>query len=412
MNKGISIKLNNIGFLILSMLISYIFIGNMLAVFSAVLPFRDWITLIIAVFGCALLFFTLFRSCVKKDNVLLILGLFILFTIVPTYIENSGKSSQYGILQIGNSLLWVAVLTFSYLLSLKHNNLLYKSQWLALTIPIYSLLFLGVKQFSDGQGIALISTAYYVLFLLPFAFMIQKKWLKWLLVLISFSTVLLSVKRTGFVAIILSIFVYFIYDIKYSEGRFFSKRKIRLIFGFLILFVVLYVFFIYYTSTHSIAILDRMNSIEDDNGSGRADIWKYTWQMIKDSEPEYLIFGHGFNAVYTDSSLELSAHTDVLEVIYDYGIIGSLIYIAFWCSLFKYFKKVKAYIPQLAAPYAVSLVLMICMSAVAHLIIYPTHFIFLCMFWGLVFGELDRGDDVVERRTYYATISKRNNTSL
>lgn len=48
------------GLIVLIFLISYVFIGNMLAVFSTVLPFRDWTRLIISFVGC----FRLFVFCV------------------------------------------------------------------------------------------------------------------------------------------------------------------------------------------------------------------------------------------------------------------------------------------------------------------------------------------------------------
>lgn len=386
------------GLIILVFLISYAFIGNMLAVYSTVLPYRDWIRLIVSITGCFMLFFLLCNNRVSRKNVLLVQLLFILSTIIPTFYRNYTTATvQYAVLQVADSLLWIGVFAWAYYVAFKKHYFIEKISWIALFIPVYSLLFLGVKQFSAGRGIPLISTAYYALFLLPFAFMINNKWVRWILVYFSFSTVLLSVKRTGFIAFIICIIVFCYYDIRYGgEEKHYSKRKIKMIFGAIVLAIGLYVFFDYYTSTHSIDILMKLSSIKQDGGSGRTDVWLTTWNMIKDSDFMSTLFGHGFNAVYEDSILKLSAHTDFLEVLYDYGILGFVLYIGFWKNLFRYFNKVKLYRPTLVAPYAVSMVLMICMSAVAHLIIYPTHFLFLCLFWGLIFGEMDQ-ETVVRR---------------
>lgn len=135
--------------------------------------------------------------------------------------------------------------------------------------------------------------------------------------------------------------------------------------------------------------VDRLNNIGNDGGSGRLDVWKYTWGMIKNSNFFSLLFGHGFNAVYNHSNLKLSAHTDVLEVIYDYGMIGSVVYLTFIRSIFSTFKYVKFYRKDLVPAYATSLVLFTSVSILSHLIIFPTYFLYLCLFWGLVIGNID-----------------------
>jgi len=398
---------------VLVILLTYVFAGNMLAVFSVALPYRDWTRVILAAVGCFMLIVLVLGNVVSSKNVLLLQFLFILFTVFPTFYRYCTTTTlPFTVLQMGDSLLWIGVFAWAYCLGLCEDGLIDRVSWIALFIPVYSLLFLGVKRFSAGHGIPLLSTAYYALFLLPFAFLIKRKWLMWPLVFMAFATVLLSVKRAGFISFVLCIAVYYYYSTKYGvrarKGR---KRKAGLMIGRAALAVSLCIFFISYTTAHSINILSRLNHIGEDGGSGRIAIWAATWNMIRTSDIMPLIYGHGFNAVYHDSALQLSAHMDFLEVIYDYGIIGFIIYLGFWNRLLACFGKVKACRPDLAAPYAVSMVLMVCMSSFAHLIIYPTHFLFLCLFWGLIFGELDHGT-VVSRRIFYGTVYQCNRTGL
>lgn len=346
-------------FLLLILLLSYLFIGNMLAVYSTLLPYRDILKVLISFTGFLVIFFYLIGHKVKKSNILLKCLLFILFTIIPTFfLYYKTTSFTYAVLEVGESYAWIGVLVISYCFGRNNKVQIESVKWIAFLVPVYSFLFLGVKQFSANTGIPLISTAYYAMFLLPFVFLLKNEVTKWILIIMIFSTVLLSVKRTGFIAFILCLIFYFYYHIKYAENSNLDKnKKIRVMILTICMVAIMFFFFDYYTSTHSIGIINKLNSIRNDGGSGRLDVWKCTWEMIKNSNVSSLISGHGFNAVYNHSNLKLSAHTDILEVIYDYGIIGSVVYLTFIRSIFSTFKYVKIYRKDFVPAYATSLVL-------------------------------------------------------
>ena len=146
-----------------------------------------------------------------------------------------------------------------------------------------------------------------------------------------------------------------------------------------------------FISQNDLSILERLGNIQDDGGSGRDFVWAHTWRMItEESNVLSLLFGHGFNAVYSDSMLELSAHNDFLEIIYDYGFIGLLLYFALYVQLFSYYKRIKKHLPNVAGAFAASIAMALCISMVAHLVINPILFMFLCLFWGLYIGECDK----------------------
>lgn len=146
-----------------------------------------------------------------------------------------------------------------------------------------------------------------------------------------------------------------------------------------------------FITQNDLSILDRLSNIQDDGGSGRDIVWAYTWRMITEEPNVFpLLFGHGFNAVYSDSMLGLSAHNDFLEIIYDYGLIGLLLYLALYVQLFSYYKRIKKLLPNIAGAFAASIVLPLCISMIAHLVINPSLFMFLCLFWGLCIGECDK----------------------
>ena len=105
--------------------------------------------------------------------------------------------------------------------------------------------------------------------------------------------------------------------------------------------------------------------------------------MIQSSSPTRLVIGHGHFGVRQDSWLEISAHNDFLEVIYDYGLVIFIFYLCLWGYVIRrayYLYKTKS---EMFLPYAASFSIFLVMSMVSHLILYTTYFNYLVMFWGM-----------------------------
>lgn len=130
----------------------------------------------------------------------------------------------------------------------------------------------------------------------------------------------------------------------------------------------------------------RAESTQDDEGGGRFEIWAVVITMIDNSSMSQKIIGHGHMGVKRDSPYELSAHNDILEVIYDYGMIILLLYVALWFYVIKnmkyYFRSNTLY----SMPYFCSFSIFLIMSMVSHLILYTSYFNYLVMFWGCMEG--------------------------
>ena len=128
----------------------------------------------------------------------------------------------------------------------------------------------------------------------------------------------------------------------------------------------------------------RFDDDDADVTNGRAAIYAVTWDMIAKSSPVDLVLGHGHNAVRKDSVMEISAHNEWLEIIYDYGLVCLLVYIGLWVYVVKqwiyHVRKDTAYF----VPYTISLSLFAVMSLVSQLVVYVSYFLYLVMFWGMV----------------------------
>ena len=99
------------------------------------------------------------------------------------------------------------------------------------------------------------------------------------------------------------------------------------------------------------------------------------------------MFGHGYDAVIKVHQIGYSAHNDFLEVIYDFGIIAFILYLNLHFKLIGYIIRLFNAKNQLTAPLAVSYVLFLLGSLVAHIYIYIYYMIIFSVFWAFVYAS-------------------------
>lgn len=375
-------------FVLLCIAITYILTGNMLSVFSTGFPFRDYLRLILAAWGIITLFRMIDVRRIAIKNILTPL-LFLTFLIIPTTVLFYGLKTDFtwAVLQVGDALAWIGVFSIAYRVGLQYPGMIKKAApVLACSIIIYAALFTQVKLFSAGRGIPLISTAYYTLFFLPFALLSQKKVIKWGGTVLVLYTLLLCMKRTGFIAFVAGIVVYIL--VEYRSAPKGSKKRAFVLLGGLLALTAMY-FFIMENTRGTFSVIDRLLSTGQTSNEGREDVWPVVISMIRHSDIIALIFGHGFDTVIENSPLALSAHCDFLEVIYDYGVSGLLLYLTFYKRLWNGFIKMYRQGSELAAPMSFTFVTAFVVSLFSHLIIFPTYFLGFCLFWGLAMGSVD-----------------------
>lgn len=375
-------------FVLLCIAITYILTGNMLSVFSTGFPFRDYLRLILAAWGIITLFRMIDVRRIAIKNILTPL-LFLTFLIIPTTVLFYGLKTNFTwtVLQVGDALAWIGVFSIAYRVGLQYPEMIKKAApILACSIIIYSALFTQVKLFSAGRGIPLISTAYYTLFFLPFALLSEKKIIKWGGTVLVLYTLLLCMKRTGFIAFVVGIVIYIL--VEYRSAPKGSQKRAFVLLGGLLALTAMY-FFIMENTRGTFSVIDRLLSTGQTSNEGREDVWPVVISMIRYSDIIALIFGHGFDTVIENSPLALSAHCDFLEVIYDYGVSGLLLYLTFYKRLWNGFIKMYRQGSELAAPMSFTFVTAFVVSLFSHLIIFPTYFLGFCLFWGLAMGSVD-----------------------
>ena len=226
-------------------------------------------------------------------------------------------------------------------------------------------------------------SSYYLLYTLPLLLLIKPRLIKVAAIFIVIVVLFSSLKRSGILALAISLFFY-IFISQYVRNKF----KLSAFIGSLFAIVVLGTVFVVFATNDSGSenIMNRFENIDRDQGSGRLVVWEQTMSMIEGQEATTLLFGNGYNAVMHDSTLQLSAHNDFLEVTYDFGIVGLLLYLAAFITLGFYVVKMIVNRSPYAPPMAMLFVIYFIQSMISHIIIYYWANIFMLTF-GYIIGK-------------------------
>lgn len=238
--------------------------------------------------------------------------------------------------------------------------------------------FRAATFFIRGVEEGVINISYYPLYLLPLFLCIDKKIIRVIGLIVVFAVVISSGKRGGSIALFFALFVYLM--IKVTGQR--KQNKLLHLTLFLAIAAVVGYFAIEKLADSDLLIAFRLKEME--GGSGRSDIWADVIRMILNSNPFQLIFGHGYGAVTTHSSGKMVAHNDFLELMYDYGLIVSIIYISLHANIIKKTVRMVKEHSFYAAPMAFSYAVFLVNSMVSHIFIYPKYIMLYALTWGAI----------------------------
>ncbi|AOS82749.1 hypothetical protein BIU88_00435 [Chlorobaculum limnaeum] len=228
----------------------------------------------------------------------------------------------------------------------------------------------------------LLNVVYYLLLLLPWMLIIKNKVYRYIGIVIIAAAVVLSMKRTAFIAFTLSLLIYYLFE----QIRLRLIISMRLLVQILFLVLALYVIYSYVEQQTWGFFEKRMISSFDDKGSGRLDIYMQVFRLLNKNTFGEWIYGHGHNTLRIYNVMDgydlLSAHNDWLEILFDYGIVGIIIYLFLHLTLIRYtfilIKRRSVFGPPMAASYTILFI----MSLTSHLVLYASYFGYLMAFWG------------------------------
>ena len=207
--------------------------------------------------------------------------------------------------------------------------------FLGLTINAYymkeSLLFDSLS--SDIDGVTN-NVGYIFVSLLPLTcFWNNKKVIQYALLAICSFFIIMSMKRG---AIITAAAVMLVFIAMTGINNKSKKRFVNLI---LIIAVVLAVyFFVSYLLDTSEYFGKRVEDTLEGYSSQRDYLYSYYWNLFwNDSNPLQFLFGRGADGtIHTGHNY---AHNDWLEILIDQGVIGIVVFLFFWITLIKLWRK-------------------------------------------------------------------------
>lgn len=253
-----------------------------------------------------------------------------------------------------------------------------------------SLFLLEIStRFSSNDALRT-NTIFFILMLTPMVTLIRNTRNRFALLFAILTCSVISGKRSAMIAIALVLMIEWIRYMKNS-----TRHKFRTVVTtvFAVIFLAGAVYAV--ESALGISFIERFQGIEEDGGSGRTEAFIQVSFRYSQLPLEDKLWGCGHNAVRIEDFVSLdfskdealSAHNDFLEVLYDYGLIGLILYLIFIfqiIALARYWKKVdrEYYLSMLG-----SLAVFFVMSMVSHLVIYPTYSAYLMIFWTYMYNE-------------------------
>ncbi len=227
-----------------------------------------------------------------------------------------------------------------------------------------------------------VADVYYIVGLLPIIFIYTPKKLRIVPFLLASIAVMMTGKRTGFLALAVILVLYFLLP----NG---SRKSKTFFYGFftsVVLLIISYLVITRLTDYFDLNMFERISHLGDDGGSGRMAIWSKILGALG-SEDNFLrlLVGHGYGSV--NKLVGIHAHNDFLELFYNYGIIVTFLYITFFIALIiechKMYKKYFIY----AKEFMVAIVVSLFLSLFSFYAIACTHITCCSASLGLILAE-------------------------
>lgn len=250
---------------------------------------------------------------------------------------------------------------------------------------IYYIFFIAQRKWINAD-------AYLLLFCIPILLLDTQSKMSLILVGLASAVILLTIKRGACLALLFSIISFFLtYAKNYGMKPKVSRWKV---FIGIVLFVILLVI-VGITSWDRIIV--RMDDLgdADEIGSLRGTLYRLVFYRWLNADIINQVFGFGFDSVssYTERYMfkGLYAHSDWLEVLHDFGIMGVCLllwlHIEIICIIHKSHRQKSLVTPSLVMGYTIFLL----SGLYAGILMFPTT-IFFSFFLGYVCSVVEKNE--------------------
>ncbi len=175
------------------------------------------------------------------------------------------------------------------------------------------------------------STASFLM-LIPMIFLLKSNVQKWSTLMICIFFLVLGAKRGNLLAAVIPIILFITYTLKNTRR---SILKTILVFVFL----AASAFYVYRWVVSNDYLMNRIEQTQEGDSSSRDVIYAAAWHTWADSNNiAVYLFGYGYGGTRLIGS---SAHSDWLEILVDYGLVGVVLYLMIFIALAKQILRTK-----------------------------------------------------------------------
>lgn len=181
------------------------------------------------------------------------------------------------------------------------------------------------------------------LMLLPMVILMKNSIQKWVSFLICLFFIILSAKRGNILAAVIPSLLFAYLTLKDSKN---SSFRVLLVF----ITISISGLFLYKWTINNDYLLYRLEQTAEGNSSMRDEIYAGAWNAwyYADSFVKQL-FGYGYNATLSIPEMNHShAHSDWLEILVDFGLLGVSLYFAVFITMIKQIRKTNTIIMKIA----------------------------------------------------------------
>ena len=270
----------------------------------------------------------------KPNSIIYHVFILIVFIVIITVLNEHGFTSFYSFIKISYPLIG-----FSLMYYLTRNSALDDNKFklfILSVIVIYGIIsYLNLGHRLDlRRGLSVADNTGYSLVTLLAGVMLFANKKKTFLVSLFFIIVgaLVCGKRGAIVALAIALLPIIKYYLTYYS-RSNAKEVIMIMIAIIASYVALYLFGDFFKES-----LSRFDSIEEDGGSGRTDIYRLYLFHFTQSDFVHQIFGHGLYAgqwgkAHEYAFISIVAHNEWLEMLFDFGVLGLLLYLTIFRDL-------------------------------------------------------------------------------
>lgn len=330
----------------------------------------------------------LFMSCVKKSIPLPVIvkeGFVYSFYVAAVALLNPRELTINTIFSYAMIFYFVSVtFTFYYAMAKGFSRTEYIVYNIVYFVLAVFTLYLMYSRLAYNQKNVYQSDAYFLLCAMPLVLLLDKGSKMYIKLAPLVVCLMMAAKRTGFIGMAGGIFIYYLIDCVQKKKL---EAFLKTLFKIAIVIGVFFIAYFYLEDKLGLTLLDRMETVTTDGGSGRDDIYTGVWQAIKESHLLDILFGHGLNGIQVVFGRKSGAHDDFLEIMYNYGVFALMLLIYLYIKMVTTcIKMTKSGYPGAKATGA-AIVISLLMSLFSNYFVTFTQITVTATFWGIVLAD-------------------------